>query len=316
MPADRRGVGVHELGERALPQRAEADQREEQHQCRAVAAVGLGGLRLERVDQPHEPRQLLGECALGGRRRIRRGSAGRRRSRGWPWAPNGADGTDARVQPVARYTQSVARYTQCDPRDVARTRRRDAGAILELPDPRPATAREEPEPPVSAPRPTTCAPGCRRSPSPTSTGCAAGSTGCGGPGTRRRAPGSGTGSPPTSPPPRRASPAAGPPSRRSATPTSCRSASGATTSPPRCATPRSSSSPARPARARPPSCPRSPWSSAAGVRGRIGHTQPRRIAARSVAERIAEELGHPAGRGRRLQDPVHRPRRRPTPWSS
>ena len=28
-----------------------------------------------------------------------------------------------------------------------------------------------------------------------------------------------------------------------------------------------------------------------GVRGRIGHTQPRRIAARSVAERIAEELG-------------------------
>ncbi|MGY1605214.1 ATP-dependent RNA helicase HrpA [Geodermatophilus sp. SYSU D00815] len=32
-----------------------------------------------------------------------------------------------------------------------------------------------------------------------------------------------------------------------------------------------------------------------GVRGRIGHTQPRRIAARSVAERIAEELGSPIG---------------------
>jgi ATP-dependent helicase HrpA len=32
-----------------------------------------------------------------------------------------------------------------------------------------------------------------------------------------------------------------------------------------------------------------------GVRGRIGHTQPRRIAARSVAERIAEELGSPVG---------------------
>ncbi len=32
-----------------------------------------------------------------------------------------------------------------------------------------------------------------------------------------------------------------------------------------------------------------------GVRGRIGHTQPRRIAARSVAERIAEELGQPLG---------------------
>ncbi len=32
-----------------------------------------------------------------------------------------------------------------------------------------------------------------------------------------------------------------------------------------------------------------------GVRGRIGHTQPRRIAARTVAERIAEELQRPLG---------------------
>jgi ATP-dependent helicase HrpA len=32
-----------------------------------------------------------------------------------------------------------------------------------------------------------------------------------------------------------------------------------------------------------------------GVRGRIGHTQPRRIAARTVAERISEELGSPLG---------------------
>ncbi len=32
-----------------------------------------------------------------------------------------------------------------------------------------------------------------------------------------------------------------------------------------------------------------------GVRGMIGHTQPRRIAARSVSERIAEELGSPLG---------------------
>jgi ATP-dependent helicase HrpA len=32
-----------------------------------------------------------------------------------------------------------------------------------------------------------------------------------------------------------------------------------------------------------------------GVRGVIGHTQPRRIAARTVAERIAEELGQPLG---------------------
>ncbi|MQS04696.1 DEAD/DEAH box helicase, partial [Streptomyces alkaliterrae] len=32
-----------------------------------------------------------------------------------------------------------------------------------------------------------------------------------------------------------------------------------------------------------------------GVRGRIGHTQPRRIAARTVAERVAEELRTPLG---------------------
>ncbi|HET9760684.1 MAG TPA: AAA family ATPase, partial [Nocardioidaceae bacterium] len=32
-----------------------------------------------------------------------------------------------------------------------------------------------------------------------------------------------------------------------------------------------------------------------GVHGLIGHTQPRRIAARSVAERIAEEVGRPLG---------------------
>jgi len=32
-----------------------------------------------------------------------------------------------------------------------------------------------------------------------------------------------------------------------------------------------------------------------GVRGQIGHTQPRRLAARTVADRIAEELGTPLG---------------------
>src|SRR5438045_2554141 len=32
-----------------------------------------------------------------------------------------------------------------------------------------------------------------------------------------------------------------------------------------------------------------------GVRGQIGHTQPRRLAARTVAERIAEELGTEVG---------------------
>ena len=33
-----------------------------------------------------------------------------------------------------------------------------------------------------------------------------------------------------------------------------------------------------------------------GVTGLIGHTQPRRLAARTVAERIAEEVGEPLGR--------------------
>ena len=36
-----------------------------------------------------------------------------------------------------------------------------------------------------------------------------------------------------------------------------------------------------------------------GIRGIIGHTQPRRLAARTVAERIAEELGSPLGADRR-----------------
>ena len=44
-----------------------------------------------------------------------------------------------------------------------------------------------------------------------------------------------------------------------------------------------------------------------GVRGMIGHTQPRRIAARTVAERDRGGAGHPAGRGGRLEGPVHRP---------
>ena len=52
-----------------------------------------------------------------------------------------------------------------------------------------------------------------------------------------------------------------------------------------------------------------------GVRGMIGHTQPRRIAARTVAERIAEELGRTAGRAGRLPGAVHRPGRATTPWS-
>ena len=48
-----------------------------------------------------------------------------------------------------------------------------------------------------------------------------------------------------------------------------------------------------------------------GIRGTIGHTQPRRLAARTVAQRIADELQYPARRRRRLHRPVHRPRQRP-----
>ena len=47
-----------------------------------------------------------------------------------------------------------------------------------------------------------------------------------------------------------------------------------------------------------------------GVTGLIGHTQPRRLAARTVAERVAEELGTELGRRRRLHRALHRPGRR------
>ena len=47
-----------------------------------------------------------------------------------------------------------------------------------------------------------------------------------------------------------------------------------------------------------------------GVDGLIGHTQPRRVAARTIAERVADELGIGARRRRRLHGALHRPRRR------
>ena len=61
------------------------------------------------------------------------------------------------------------------------------------------------------------------------------------------------------------------------------------------------------ARARPPSCPKICLELGRGVRGMIGHTQPRRLAARTVAERIAEELDAERGRGGRLRRALHRP---------
>ena len=53
-----------------------------------------------------------------------------------------------------------------------------------------------------------------------------------------------------------------------------------------------------------------------GVSGMIGHTQPRRIAARSVATRIAEELEHAARPRGRVQGAVQRPAPGPRPTSS
>ena len=52
----------------------------------------------------------------------------------------------------------------------------------------------------------------------------------------------------------------------------------------------------RPGRANRRRSPKSAWDSAAGSRRVIGHTQPRRIAARSIAARIAEELRSPLGK--------------------
>ena len=53
-----------------------------------------------------------------------------------------------------------------------------------------------------------------------------------------------------------------------------------------------------------------------GVRGLIGHTQPRRIAARTVAERIAEELGTAARRARSATRSASPTRSATTRWSS
>ncbi len=50
-----------------------------------------------------------------------------------------------------------------------------------------------------------------------------------------------------------------------------------------------------------------------GIRGTIGHTQPRRLAARTVAQRIADELGTPLGDDGRLHRALHRSGQRPHP---
>ncbi len=51
----------------------------------------------------------------------------------------------------------------------------------------------------------------------------------------------------------------------------------------------------RPARVKQRSYQRSVWILALGIRGKIGHTQPRRLAARTVSQRIAEELNTELG---------------------
>ena len=95
-------------------------------------------------------------------------------------------------------------------------------------------------------------------------------------------------------PPRSAAPSS---SRRSRSPSSCPSVLVATRSPRPSATTRSSSSRARPAPARRRRSRRSPSTLGRGREGQIGHTQPRRIAARSVAERINEEIAGDAPLG-------------------
>ena len=88
------------------------------------------------------------------------------------------------------------------------------------------------------------------------------------------------------------------PSSRSPTRPSCRSASGATTSPPRSATTRWSCVAGETGSGKTTQLPKICLELGRGVGrrgGMIGHTQPRRIAARSVAERIADELGTELG---------------------
>ena len=53
-----------------------------------------------------------------------------------------------------------------------------------------------------------------------------------------------------------------------------------------------------------------------GIAGLIGHTQPRRIAARTVAARIAQELNSAARASGRLQGALQRPESGPRPTSS
>ncbi len=67
----------------------------------------------------------------------------------------------------------------------------------------------------------------------------------------------------------------------------------------------SSSSPAKP-EWKEYSTPENCVSKPVGTRRMIGHTQPRRIAARSIATRLAEELQTQVGNQYRLQSPLHR----------
>ena len=73
------------------------------------------------------------------------------------------------------------------------------------------------------------------------------------------------------------------------------------------ATTRSSSSPGETGSGKTTQLPKICLELGRGVRGAIAHTQPRRLAARTVAERIAEELGVELGGGRRLRGALQRP---------
>ena len=248
------------LGERALAERAQPDQRVEQHERRAVPGLG-GELRLGRGDQPQEAGELL-------RQRLHRAVAGASGPRAGRWSV-GMTALRRRARTGEAYDRLLDASNQLQAASIV-ILMTSAGAVGGQWDP--GTGGARPPVPLTIPRGTR-APGefsagrppraardphaRRRAPAPPPARRPARR-----PGTPPRGSGSASGSSPTSPPRRSASPAVAPPCPRSPIPRTCRSAPAGTTSPRRCATPRSSSWPARPARARRRSCPRSPSSSA------------------------------------------------------
>ena len=176
VPADRRRVGVHAV-RRARP-----------------AGAGRAG-RAGRAARGRRGRGVVGDvCVLSAcTRRMKRGScsesvshgavAGARRLRPRPGA-GGHDGSSAASGTVARYNSlhdtrnQLHDCIQCDPGDVARRSAPAVGSWGAGADRRYPDAREEREHAGEFPAGRPPGAARRRSRSPTSTGCAGGSTGC------------------------------------------------------------------------------------------------------------------------------------------